>query len=799
MTRSHAPGARLSGRLGIRGKVALLALVPLVLVVLVAVPLGCTQASAAVAATRTAGAVSQAQRIGHLAQQLQRESLFAAALSADPAASSAELGQQQRAVDVELNHVRGNAPAEMAGALGRVSSLSQLRGNTLHHSASPDDIAHGYDVAITGMIDALGLVAHTTSDGDGLRQLGAVDSLLRANEQRALRLTALVAGAGLPGQSLVDSAGQRASAYEERFAQQADPGDAALVAGVESSALARQFAGTQISPGMVTAATELAGQRAVAQDEVLDSIVGRTAAGANEATRRAWFTGGAAVVLFGLVLVFAVLIGRSISRPMRRLASQARAAAALSDAEFAQIVEPTDGAPAALPELNVASGGEPAEVAEAFNRLRGSAVEAVSREAASRRAATDLLAGAARRTQNLISSQRALVGELRRSATEPVLSADLHRLDRTAARLRRTADDLLVVSGDPGESSVGGPVELATALRSAAEELDDEAQVRLAEPAAVQLVPSLGPDLVLVFSELLDNAAAFSPPDSFVDVATRFQADGDLLVSITDHGVGLPAERLAEENRRLAAPDEGAPVPQLGLAVVAKLARRHGLTVELQPTEADAGLTAQITVPYALFTRNVDTRHEPEPVGLFEPGQIPDPVPDLLPAPAIAAPDSPVADGFGWFAIREPDWPAAEPDDDFAASAGTLAGLLEPSTVDGPDTAAAANTADTADTADAAADAADAVDPVHGEAAADPQPTQRFAPVRPEQRDGIERRVPGAQLAPELRLPQAVRAPSARRGLRDPAAERARFDAFSDGVAKAEQATAVIAADQGGP
>ncbi|RJQ85803.1 sensor histidine kinase [Amycolatopsis panacis] len=841
MTRSLGPGARWSGRLGVRGRVLLLIAAPLVLVVLVAVPLVLGQLSAAGAAASTKDSVAQARRVGHLAQQLQREGLITVAFLADSSATTQELGQQQRAVDAELSNVRGEATPAVATALGRVASLTQLRQNVVHRGVAITDVAGSYQAVLTGLVDALGLVSHTTSDGAGTRELGAVDSLLRANEQRAIRLIALIAATVSPGQSLVDSSGQRAAVHAERFAQQAEPADAAAIAAVESDAPARRaarFSGRAgFTPEVVSTAAQLVGQRDTAQNNVLDAIAGRADDRSSEAAREAWLATGGSIVLFGLVVALTVVVGRSIIGPLRRLRTRAEATVVRVEAELAEaaalpggmastsgsgvasgaagepgVVEPpvrrsgevgafaeaepaealpgspldpgvskvaaqpprppggvcAEAAPS-TPGPAVDLGGEAAEVAEALDRLRVSAVAEVSRQAAGRRAGAQLLAGAARRTRNLAGRQQELVEELRRSATEPVLVADLGRLGRTAARLRRTAEDLLVVSGEPDESRVGGPIELATALHSAAAEIDDEARVRIAEPAELLLAPELGMDLVLLFAELMENAAACSPPESPVDVHSRFLSGGDLLVGITDHGTGLPAGRLAEENRCLAAPDERAPAPQLGLAVVARLARRHALTVQLHPSVAGPGLTARVTVPAALFTRDVDFRHEPEPVGLFEPGQVPDPVPDLLPAPAIAALGGHAGNGFGWFADpepawpdaesepmyawpeAEPDWPAEEPDDGFGASV---------------------------------------------EDCTDRMPTQRFAPVAPQQRDGVMRRVPGAQLAPELRLPQCSRPPQ-RRGLRDPAAERATFDAFSDGVAKAKQAT-VITAEQGG-
>ncbi|MBB4687643.1 sensor histidine kinase [Amycolatopsis jiangsuensis] len=949
MTRSSGPGTGLSGRLGVRAAVLLLTVIPLVLV---SVPFGFTQVTRARAAASTADAVSQARRVGHLLQQLQRQGLLTAAFVADPSAAGADLSQQQ-AVEAELNNVHSGASPEVAAALERVASLSQLSQTAARRSISLADVAHSYDVAITGLIDALGLVSHTTSDGEGLRQQSAADALLRANEQRALRLITLVAAAVSPGQPFVDSAGQRAVAYAERFGQQAEPGDAAVVEKVESSALVRrieQFVaapGAQFAPEVVTTATQLTGQRAAAQDQVLDAIADRTAGWSADASRQAWLLGGAAIVLFGLVLALGVVLGRSMTRP---------AARAEPDREPAR----AGGTPLSAPEVTVESGGGPAV---AVDRGRDSA--------ASRQAGAQLLAGAARRTQNLVSRQLEVVGELRRTATEPVLIAHLFRLDRTAARLRRTAEDVLVLSGVSDRSRIGGPIELATALRSAAAEIDDEPRVRMTEPAEVLLVAGLGMDLVLLFAELLENAAESSPPESAVEVGTRFLPGGDLEVSVTDQGIGLPAARLAEENRRLAAPEDE-PAEQLGLAVVARLAHRHGLSVELCPAAEGPGVTARVTVPQALFTREVDFRHEPAPVGLFEPGHVPDPVPQLLPAPAIAALATPADDGFGWFANPKPAWPEDEPavpweeptrrggepalwgaepavsgesawrggepalwgaepavsgesawrggetarrgdepawrgiesvlrgDEPARPGAGPVwcavesagrgaepllrgdepaqqgAGPVRPQEAESgwsqaepdsepsnqptteptgqpgqpaaeptgqpgqpaaeptgqPGQPAAEPTGQRSDESTGRPDqpAVGSADPSTSESAdqraaepagqpdaefaastgtladlleestvdpVDPVPTQRFAPVAPELRDGMARRVPGAQLAPGLRLPQLVRPPSVRRGLRDPAAERATFDAFSDGVAKARQATS-LTADQGG-
>ena len=86
------------------------------------------------------------------------------------------------------------------------------------------------------------------------------------------------------------------------------------------------------------------------------------------------------------------------------------------------------------------------------------------------------------------------------------------------------------------------------------------------------------PDLTLLLAELLENATAFSPPEVPVEVSATLHTG--CLIQIVDRGIGMSAERLAEENRRLVSRErlDVAPTTMLGLFVVGRLARRHGMT-----------------------------------------------------------------------------------------------------------------------------------------------------------------------------------------------------------------------------
>lgn len=73
-------------------------------------------------------------------------------------------------------------------------------------------------------------------------------------------------------------------------------------------------------------------------------------------------------------------------------------------------------------------------------------------------------------------------------------------------------------------------------------------------------------------------------------------------IEIADHGLGMSAERLAEENARLVRRErlDLVPTKVLGLFVVGTLARRWGVTVTLSRTPG-GGVTSRIALPSALL------------------------------------------------------------------------------------------------------------------------------------------------------------------------------------------------------
>jgi anti-sigma regulatory factor (Ser/Thr protein kinase) len=124
-------------------------------------------------------------------------------------------------------------------------------------------------------------------------------------------------------------------------------------------------------------------------------------------------------------------------------------------------------------------------------------------------------------------------------------------------------------------------------------------EVAALEPADISMEAVSG--LAQLISELVDNAIAFSEPNEKVRLTGLFQQD-DYLLSVSDRGVGLPDDLIAELNRVLADPTAGSgPEPKMGIALVARLARRHDIRVQLVP--GVPGTTARVVVPGRLAAR----------------------------------------------------------------------------------------------------------------------------------------------------------------------------------------------------
>ncbi len=248
-----------------------------------------------------------------------------------------------------------------------------------------------------------------------------------------------------------------------------------------------------------------------------------------------------------------------------------------------------------------------------------------------RRFTSDMLVNLARRNQSMLYRQLEIINQLEESEQNPDALAELFRLDHLTTRVRRNAENLLVLSGEKPPRVWSQPVPLRDVVRAAIAETEDLDRVVFEIPEGPLVDGASVTDLTHLLAELTENAVRFSPPDMTVTVRGRRDPRGGQghLLTVEDWGVGMEEAELASANALLADPPEVdlSVSRRLGFHVVARLAARHGIRVTLSPTPG-AGITASVTLPGALFEL------DPEPVGALTPAATASAVRPPRPAPA---------------------------------------------------------------------------------------------------------------------------------------------------------------------
>ncbi|WP_454198977.1 sensor histidine kinase [Nocardia sp. Marseille-Q1738] len=243
------------------------------------------------------------------------------------------------------------------------------------------------------------------------------------------------------------------------------------------------------------------------------------------------------------------------------------------------------------------ASAEIAAVAGALDRVQSTAFELASEQALVRRNTTESMVSLARRSQNLVRRQLNLISEFEREELDPKALSNLFELDHLATRMRRNAESLLVLVGEASPRRWAEPIPLSDVIRAGLSEVDDYRRVVLRRMDDVLITGSAASELAHMLAELIENGLAFSPPDLEVEIYGR-AGPGGYLLAVVDHGVGMPAEQLAQANARLRGEQDFvvAPTRNLGHYVVGRLARRLGIGVELSASPV-SGIVARLTLP----------------------------------------------------------------------------------------------------------------------------------------------------------------------------------------------------------
>jgi hypothetical protein len=310
--------------------------------------------------------------------------------------------------------------------------------------------------------------------------------------------------------------------------------------------------------------------------------------------------------LLGLIVIIgtaiaSVRIGRNL---IRRLAGLRQAALELAVDRLPRVVtrlrvgEEVDVA-AEAPPLPYGDD-EIGEVGRAFNELQRVAIHSAVEEANVRRGVNEVFLNIARRSQTLLHRQLSILDRMERRVEDPVELEDLFRVDHLATRMRRHAEDLVILAGASPGRGWRNPIPLVDVLRGAASEVEDYARVSIRPMPEVALAGRGVGDVIHLLAELIENATSFSPPHTRVSIGSEMVSNG-LAVEIEDRGLGMSPEALSLHNARLADPPNFDPAnsAQLGLFVVARLAERHGVRVQLRSSPY-GGITAVALIPDSL-------------------------------------------------------------------------------------------------------------------------------------------------------------------------------------------------------
>ncbi|WP_373466177.1 sensor histidine kinase [Streptomyces phaeochromogenes] len=339
------------------------------------------------------------------------------------------------------------------------------------------------------------------------------------------------------------------------------------------------------------------------------------------------------IAILGALMLLAVGVAtgmaRSLTRPLAvlRLGSARLAAEPASEEpvkftgrndEFAQVVRSVNAlhahALAAHERLATLESdrkhliGKRQKMADERDRLRSELADAVAHLEQVRSSIHGTFVNLALRTLGLVERQLGVIEGLEEREQDPDRLATLFRLDHFATVMRRHSENLLVLAGADHGHQHPGPVPLVDVVRAAVSEIERYERVRIAAlPPHAHLAGFAADDISHLVAELLENASSFSPPDMPVEVSGWLLESGEVMLSVQDEGIGMTGDRLTQLNARLSDFDPEDAYDQesgeglgLGLYVVARLAHRHGVRVQLRE-QKQGGITAVVVLPKSLL------------------------------------------------------------------------------------------------------------------------------------------------------------------------------------------------------
>ncbi|HEV8425023.1 MAG TPA: nitrate- and nitrite sensing domain-containing protein [Actinomycetes bacterium] len=645
---------------------------------------------------RNAQAFDNGRRLAELGRQvtalvheLQAErDLSAAFVESDNKAVGQALSEQQPRADRAAADYRA-AEAPLYDDLGRrlqgkfdavragLNNLAALRESARSSSLTARATFAEYSRIVDQLLDVNADIAEPGGDEELAQSVRSFNDLSRAKEVTSqLRglLYALAFQKRFEFGGFQDFSGllaQQQAAFDEFQADANDQqrslfadvvqGQAVLqVDRIQGTAVRRQ-SGDEIDPDQWLAAstTNMELLRSV-ESRLLDGVIGQSGELSSSAQRDALRNALLIALILGVALLALLVVARSMAQPLQRLRAGAIEIAQHRLPDAVQRLRTTElgDLDVRVEPLGIHSRDEIGQVAQAVDDIQEVAVRLASEQSALRRSIGDMFTNLARRSQTLIDRQLELIDDLERNETDPETLEHLFRLDHLATRMRRNAEDLIVLSGaDPGRHWVQ-PMTIVDVVRAAAAEVEEYQRVEFLPLADLEIGGHAAVDIIHLLAELIENATAFSPPNTKVQIAGQAVPHG-YVVEIEDRGLGMSDEELIQANERLANPPEidFALSRVLGLYVVGRLGQRHGIKVQLRHSWY-GGVTALTLLPHALLVWPKVPQAIPEPAtatAVQSRAELPSPERPAEPRQARSGDQTPI------FEAARSDWFVADP------------------------------------------------------------------------------------------------------------------------------------------
>ena len=516
------------------------------------------------------------------------------------------------AIGPELGQALAIAQSDLAG-------VPDIRAAVLQRQRTVDEASAAYDDAITKLFGVLEVYSSESSFKSlELHRLASANFEITEVKENLAQTRSLVTAALLAGEVSPDAYGKLRSQHDllqanlDQFLSDAQPidrtrysitqggPDLAVAHAIEAKVLeVGQTGGTRVigdALGYYKSAASATDNLVAVERSTNEALIAAAGDTADDAQRTLVLYGAGSLAALLVAVLLALVIGRSLVRPLRRLTEAAREVAEDRLPSMVDSIQHGAHVDTVLPRLDVRSRDEIGQLTEAFNSVQQVAMEVTTEQASLRKSIGDMFVNLGRRNQSLIDRQLELIDELEATERDPDSLQNLFALDHLVTRMRRNAENLLVLSGEEPPRKWGQALPLVDVIRAAVSEVQDYARVDVLAPDDLMIGGQVATDIAHLLAELVENATNFSPPTTRVRVRVE-RAENRTLVSVIDQGIGMTDADIEAANERLASP----PATDLTLArclgfyVIGRLARRTGVAVRLGRSSG-GGVLAQLAL-----------------------------------------------------------------------------------------------------------------------------------------------------------------------------------------------------------